>query len=162
MRTIYIGKNYIIGVDIEFVITYTAGLIFGKAHSMGEEKKILLVDDDEDILVAMEASLRELENLVLDRATNGNQAVDKIDKFKPDLVVLDMMLPKKSGFLVMEHIRQRRQREKEESPRVIMITGNPGQRHKVYAQSLGIDEYLKKPFRMDRLIELVQKLIGDE
>ncbi len=127
-----------------------------------ENKKVLLVDDDEDILVAMESTLRQLEDIELERATNGNQAVDKIDKLSPDIVVLDVMLPKKSGFLVMEKIRQKRQKNESQKPRVIMITGNPGQRHKVYAQSLGVDEYLNKPFRMDKFLETVKKFLSEE
>lgn len=126
-----------------------------------EGKKVLLVDDDEEILVAMEATLRQFPEITLDRATNGNQAVDKVDKFEPDVVVLDMMLPKKSGFLVMERIRQVRDRKKSKKPYVVMITGNPGQRHKDYAKSLGVNEYINKPFRMDRLVTTVKKFFDE-
>jgi DNA-binding response OmpR family regulator len=124
-----------------------------------EQKKVLLVDDDEEILFAMETTLKQYKEIVLDTANNGNQAVDKLDKFAPEVVVLDMMLPKKSGFLVMERIRQIRARAKSKKPYVIMITGNPGQRHKDYAKSLGVNEYLNKPFRMDRLVSAVQKFL---
>lgn len=123
-----------------------------------KDKSVLLVDDDEEILTAMEANVRQLP-VKITRATNGNQAIDKIERTEPDLVVLDMMLPRKSGFLVMERIRQRRQKNKSEKPFVIMVTGNPGQRHKQYAQSLGVNEYLNKPFRMDRLIGAICKLL---
>src|SRR5512147_338160 len=115
-------------------------------------KTVLLVDDDEEILVAIEAALRQYKDIQLDRATNGNQAQDKVDKIDPDVVVLDMMLPKKSGFLVMERIRQKRDRIKSKRPYVIMITGNTGQRHKDYAKSLGVNDYINKPFRMDKLV----------
>ncbi|NLX05115.1 MAG: response regulator [Phycisphaerae bacterium] len=129
---------------------------------MPEEKKtILLVDDDEEILAAMEATIRQFD-VKIERATNGNQAVDKVEKVEPDLVVLDMMLPRKSGFLVMERIRSRRQQQKSEKPYVIMVTANPGQRHKQYAQSLGVNEYLNKPFRMDRLTDAISKLLQIE
>jgi DNA-binding response OmpR family regulator len=124
-------------------------------------KNVLLVDDDEEILAAMEATIRPLK-VKIDKATNGNQAIDKIEKSDPDLIVLDMMLPRKSGFLVMERIRQRRQKNKSEKPYVIMVTGNPGQRHKAYAKSLGVNEYLNKPFRMDRLIEAIRKLLEEK
>ena len=74
----------------------------------------------------------------------------------PDLVILDMMMPKRSGFLVLEKMRRTR-----ETPlRVIMITANEGSRHKAYAEMLGVDDYIRKPFPMDRLIESVQRLIG--
>ncbi len=125
------------------------------------KKTVLLVDDDEEILMAMEAAMRQLKGITLDRATNGNQAVDKVERINPDVVVLDMMLPKKSGFLVMERIRQRRERAKSKRPYVIMCTGNPGQRHKDYAKSLGVNDYINKPFRMEKLITAVTKFLAE-
>jgi DNA-binding response OmpR family regulator len=69
-----------------------------------------------------------------------------------------MMMPKRSGFLVLEKLRRT-----EESPtRVIMITANEGSRHKAYAEMLGVDDYIRKPFPMDRLIDSVGRLIGGE
>ncbi|MFA5866122.1 MAG: response regulator [Phycisphaerae bacterium] len=128
-----------------------------------EEKQnkanVLLVDDDEEILFAMESAFRPMKEIILDRATNGNQAVDKVDKIDPDVVVLDMMLPKKSGFLVMERIRQRRERLKSKRPYVIMVTGNTGQRHKDYAKSLGVNDYINKPFRMEKLTTAVKNFL---
>ncbi len=127
---------------------------------MSEEvagKKILLVDDDRDILQAMETALEELdvETCV---ASNGNEAISQAEQNDPDLVVLDQMLPGRSGFLVMEKLRRGKKRG--ERPRIIMITGNQGTRHKVYAESLGVDVYLNKPFRMEKLIESVKKLLS--
>ncbi len=120
-------------------------------------KTILLVDDDKDILAAMRTTLSELGPEIL-TASDGNEAVDMAQQHEPDLVVLDQMLPKRSGFLVMEKLR--RGRKPNDPPRVVMITGNQGARHKSYAQSLGVDVYLNKPFRMDRLVDSVKKLIG--
>ena len=68
-----------------------------------------------------------------------------------------MMLPGRSGFLVMEKLTRGKKRS--DPPRVIMITGNQGARHKVYAESLGVDVYLNKPFRMEKLLESVKKLL---
>ncbi len=118
-------------------------------------KKILLVDDDSDILAAMQAALSDT-GATLDTASDGDTAVRKITTGMPDLVVLDMMLPKRSGFLVIERLRSE---SLEKNPRVIMITGNQGTRHRVYAETLGVDLYLNKPFRMERLIEGVEKLL---
>jgi len=125
------------------------------------KQMVLLVDDDEEILVAIEAALRQFNDITFDRATNGNQAVDKVDRDNPDVIVLDMMLPKKSGFLVMEKIRQRREQMKSKKPYVIMITGNTGQRHKDYAKSLGVNDYMNKPFRMEKLITAVRKFLAE-
>ena len=120
-------------------------------------KTILLVDDDKDILAAMQAALSELGPSIL-TATDGKEALSQAEASRPDLVVLDQMLPKRSGLLVMEGLKRGRQRT--DPPRVIMITGNLGARHKVYAESLGVDLYLTKPFHMEKLIEAVQRLLA--
>ena len=99
-------------------------------------KTILLVDDDREILASMVAAMEEL-GVTLYAASDGNQAVRLADEHAPDVVVLDMMLPKRSGFLVLEKLKK--DKEKTDPPRVIMITANPGARHRVYAEALGVD-----------------------
>jgi len=121
-------------------------------------KKILLVDDDQDILTAMEVAFTEA-GAEIATATDGNQAVQIATENPPDLVVLDMMLPKRSGFLVLEKIKPHRQRGVK--PYVVMITGNPGKRHQAYAETLGVEEYLNKPFRIDRLVKIAENLLGE-
>jgi DNA-binding response OmpR family regulator len=130
---------------------------------MGEDdgslagKKVLVVDDDRDIRTSIEAALEDMGPEVF-LAADGNEALAMAEANQPDLVVLDMMLPKRSGFLVMEKLR--RGKKPGEPPRVIMITGNQGMRHKDYAESLGVDKYINKPFPMERLIEAVKKLLS--
>ena len=89
-------------------------------------------------------------------ARHGNQGLAMAEREQPDLVILDMMMPKRSGFLVLEKLR----RTEENPTRVIMITANEGSRHKAYAEMLGVDDYIRKPFAMDRLIESVDRLLG--
>jgi len=120
-------------------------------------KKVLLVDDDKDILTAMQTALADLGPEVL-TALDGGEAVEQAEKHQPDLIVLDQMLPKRSGFLVMEKLKRGKKRT--DPPRVIMITANLGSRHKVYAESLGVDIYLNKPFKMEKLVESIKKLLG--
>lgn len=119
-------------------------------------KRVLLVDDDRDILAAMDTAMQDL-GLEIATASDGNEALLRAEEKLPDVVVLDMMLPKRSGFLVMEKLKKGK--KKTDKPRVIMITGNQGHRHKIYAESLGVDIYLNKPFRMEKLIESVKKLL---
>ena len=121
-----------------------------------EGKKILVVDDDRDIRTAMEMALADLGPEVIS-VGDGNQAVKQIEESDPDLVVLDMMLPKRSGFLVLERIK--RDRTPGEKPFVIMVTGNLGNRHKIYAERLGVDKYITKPFRMNKLLEAITELL---
>ncbi len=121
-----------------------------------EGKKILVVDDDPDILTAITVALRDT-GATVQTASDGNTAVTLAEQFTPDLVILDIMLPQKSGFLVMEKLRQNRPAA--EGPRVIMITGNQGKRHRQYAEALGVSGYLNKPFRMEQLLETAEKLL---
>src|SRR5882724_5678115 len=105
-------------------------------------KRVLLVDDDNDILTSMQAAF-EPTGATIETASNGNKAVELAEKNLPDLVVLDMMLPGRSGFLVLEKIKARKPRN--QKPFVVMVTGNPGKRHQAYAESLGVSEYMTKP-----------------
>ncbi|MFO0787972.1 MAG: response regulator [Pirellulales bacterium] len=118
-------------------------------------KRILLVDDDAEIIESLRLALEANGYNVL-VARDGNQGLALSERENPDLVILDMMMPKRSGFLVLEKMR----RTRETPMRVIMITANEGTRHKAYAEMLGVDDYIRKPFPMDRLIESVQRLIG--
>src|SRR5450755_2180511 len=76
------------------------------AHSL-EGKRVLLVDDDNDILTSMQAAF-EPTGATIDTANNGNKAVELAEKGQPDVVVLDMMLPGRSGFLVLEKIKSKK------------------------------------------------------
>ena len=120
-------------------------------------KRVLVVDDDADILTAIRTALEDA-GAEVDTAADGNQAVSKAREIDPDLIILDLMLPKRSGFLVAEKLKSGK--GKGEKPRVIMITGNPGQRHRTYAERIGVEAYFTKPFRMDRLVESAEKLFA--
>jgi len=120
-------------------------------------KRVLVVDDDADILTAIRTAMEDA-GAEVDTAADGNQAVSKATASDPDLIILDLMLPKRSGFLVAEKLKSGK--GKGEKPRVIMITGNPGQRHRTYADRIGVDAYFTKPFRMDRLVESAEKLFA--
>ncbi len=122
-----------------------------------EGKNVLLVDDDRDMLEALETVLDQTGATVR-TAVDGNAAVEVAGEFDPDLVVLDAMLPKRSGFLVLEKLKGPA-KKRGAKPFVIMITGNAGKRHQVWAETLGVDGYLNKPFRMERLVESMEKLL---
>jgi DNA-binding response OmpR family regulator len=122
-----------------------------------KDKRILLVDDDPDILTSMQAAF-EPTGAVIETASDGNKAVELVEKNQPDLVVLDMMLPKRSGFLVLEKIKA--QKPRNTKPYVIMVTGNQGGRHKMYAETLGVSEYFNKPVKLDKLITTAERLLG--
>jgi DNA-binding response OmpR family regulator len=118
----------------------------------GVGKTILLIDDDPEILASMRTVL-ETRGYRTVTANDGNSGLAAAERESPDLIVVDMMMPKKSGFLVVEKVKRR-----PNAPPMIMITANEGSRHRAYAELLGIDAYLRKPFAMERLVEEVQRL----
>jgi DNA-binding response OmpR family regulator len=117
--------------------------------------RVLLVDDDAEIVESMRTVLESKGYEIL-VARDGNQGILMAERENPDLVVLDMMMPKRSGFLVLERLR----RSHPVPMRVIMITANEGSRHKAYAEMLGVDDYIRKPFAMDRLLGSVERLLN--
>ncbi len=121
-----------------------------------EGYKVLIVDDDSEVRAAIDNAL-QAEGALTQTCGDGNSAVRICEVDPPDLVVLDMMLPKRSGFLVLEKIKTF-----EASPHVVMVTANEGKRHQQYAEALGVDGYLLKPVRLERLITLVQDLLGED
>lgn len=115
---------------------------------------ILIVDDDHDVLSAMDVAFRA-EGATTRTASDGNSAIRLCDELRPDLVVLDMMLPGRSGFLALEKIKGH-----DDSPLVVMVTANDGKRHQAYAQSLGVDAYLIKPVPLGQLTEVAADLLA--
>ena len=126
-----------------------------KSEEKRDGKRILLVDDDAEIVEAMRYAL-ETRGYQIYVARDGNQGLALAEREDPDLVILDMMMPKRSGFLVLERLR----RTRSVPVRVIMITANEGSRHKAYAEMLGVDDYIRKPFPMDRLLNSVDRLLA--
>ncbi len=120
-------------------------------------KSILIVDDDPDVVTALSGAFSD-QGASVSTATDGNEAITRADADVPDLIILDAMLPKRSGFLVLEKLKGKKNGDAK--PRVIMITGNEGKRHQSWAESLGVDAYFNKPFRLDRLMESAQTLLS--
>ena len=123
--------------------------------SAAANKRVLVVDDDPEIIETLRYALQSKGHEVL-IARDGNQGLAMAERESPDLVILDMMMPKRSGFLVLEKLR----RSMPVPVRVIMITANEGSRHKAYAEMLGVDDYLRKPFSVDKLMESVNRLLA--
>ena len=120
-----------------------------------QQRTILLVDDDHEIVESMRTILENKGYRIL-VARDGNSGLMVAEREDPDLLILDMMMPKKSGFLVLEKLRSR--------PGgmipTIMITGNEGSRHRAYAEMLGVRDYIRKPFAMEKLVRAIDKVLG--
>jgi DNA-binding response OmpR family regulator len=121
------------------------------------KKRILIVDDDPEIIESVRYAL-QAQGYEVSIARDGNHGLAMAETETPDLLILDMMMPKRSGFLVLEKIR----RGESQAVPIIMITANEGSRHQAYAEMLGVNDYIRKPFVMDRLIDSVNQLIHQD
>jgi DNA-binding response OmpR family regulator len=121
---------------------------------MADQKTILLVDDDRELIDALRSMLERQGYRVI-QAHDGHQAKQAVYNQRPDLMILDMMMPRMGGYPVLEHFK-----DKQDAPPIIMVTANEGSRHKVYAEYLGVIDYIRKPFAMERLLETVNKVLG--
>lgn len=120
---------------------------------MAEQKLILVVDDDRELVEGVRAVL-ERQGYKVIQAHDGHQGKQAIYNQKPDLVILDMMMPRMGGYPLLEHFR-----DKSDAPPIIMVTANEGSRHKAYAEWLGVVDYIRKPFAMERLLETVNRML---
>jgi DNA-binding response OmpR family regulator len=118
---------------------------------MAEPKTILIVDDDHELSDGLRIVLEKQGHRVV-QARDGQQGKHMVYQQHPDLVILDMMMPRMGGYPVLEHFKG-----KADAPPIIMITANEGSRHKAYAEYLGVVDYIRKPFAMERLLEAVER-----
>jgi DNA-binding response OmpR family regulator len=118
---------------------------------MAAAKTILIVDDDRDIVHGLRLVLEGRGYRVV-TAYDGAAGLSAAEEECPDLVIVDMMMPKKSGFLVLEGLKS-----KGAGAKVIMMTANEGTRHRAYAEMLGVDDYLRKPFAFDKFLDSVSQ-----
>ena len=118
---------------------------------MAESKTILVVDDDLELSEGLRVVLEKQGHRVI-QARDGHQGKKLVYDQRPDLVILDMMMPRMGGYPVLEHFK-----DKPDAPPIIMITANEGSRHKAYAEYLGVIDYIRKPFAMERLLDAVER-----
>jgi DNA-binding response OmpR family regulator len=112
----------------------------GYNKRMENQKKILLVEDDTTLATVYRSRL-EMEGFETKEVNNGEAALSAIQEYKPDLVLLDAMMPKISGFDVLDIIRNT---PSTANTRVIMLTALSQPKDKERAENLGVDEYLVK------------------
>jgi DNA-binding response OmpR family regulator len=117
--------------------------------------KILLVEDDPKVGAFLEVGLRE-EAYLVDRAYDGEAALEMAAAGVYDLILLDYMLPKKNGVQVAAAIRDRRQL----TP-ILMLTARDSDEDVRRGRAAGVNEYLSKPFKFDDLLNRIHALVGE-
>ena len=117
------------------------------------QHEILIVEDEEIIRLGLQDNF-ELENYIVETAADGEEAIAKADSFLPDLVILDLMIPKKSGFEVCRVIRK-----KHPKCFIIMLTAKTEETSKVAGLEMGADDYVTKPFSILELLARVKAFL---
>ena len=123
------------------------------------DKKILIVDDEAHIRMLIEQTLEDLEDegVEIMTATNGEEALDAIKTEKPNLVFLDVMMPKMSGFEVCQMVKNELNIN---DVYIIMITAKGQEYDKHRGQEVGADLYMTKPFDPDELLDKAKEVLG--
>src|SRR6516162_2371534 len=121
---------------------------------MTQSPTILVVDDDQELRAGLRTVLGRHGYRTLE-ANDGVHAKTLIVRHRPDLVILDMMMPHSGGLAVLEHFHGR-----VDAPPFIMVSANGTPRLRGYAEELGVVDYIAKPFSMGRLLEGVAKVVG--
>lgn len=121
-------------------------------------KRILVVDDEPFILRSLTFVLRK-EGFEVSEARNGEEAMERIRSERPALVLLDVMMPKKNGYEVLQEIKQN---ESLASTYVIMLTAKGQEADRVKGLSLGVDEYMTKPFSPRKIVERARAVLNDQ
>ena len=122
-------------------------------------KKILLVDDEPNIIMALEYSLRK-NNYDIFIARDGEEAIHLIEKLEPDLVVLDIMMPKVDGYEVLEFLQQHE--ELKSKTQTIVISAKHKENDVQKGLKLGAKDYIKKPFSMKKLLHRINELLTEK
>ena len=117
-------------------------------------KKILVVDDEVDLVETVRFPL-EMEGFDVLVSYNGEDALNQARKEKPDLIILDLMLPKLDGYKVCRLLKFD---ERYKHIPILMLTAKTQEKDKILGKETGADEYITKPFEMDYLMEKVKSV----
>lgn len=120
-------------------------------------KKVLFVDDEEDILVLLEATVGNDDRLQVLLARDGNEALAIAQREQPDLIFLDVMMPGQDGYEVCQALKNR---NSERPATVIMLTALTQESARRKAKEAGADDFFTKPFSPTALLEKLEGLLG--
>ena len=117
--------------------------------------KILVVDDEDTMRMLITETLA-LENYEVSEATNGKSALELIKKDKPDIILLDLMMPEMDGYQVISKLKGQ---GIVDDFKIVMLTAKGQQEDKKSALEQGADHFLSKPFSPMQLLDLVEEII---
>ena len=115
--------------------------------------RVLIVDDEANIVISLEF-LMEQAGYTVAVARNGDEALEQIEQFRPDLILLDVMLPGVNGFDILQRVRQQPERR---NMAIIMLTAKGREVEVTKGLALGADAYITKPFSTRDLLAEVRR-----
>ena len=118
-------------------------------------KKILIADDEQNIVISLEFLMKR-EGFTVCIAADGQEAIDKVRSEAPDLVLLDIMMPRKNGYEVCQEIRSDPQLQ---GTRILMLTAKGRELEVTKGLAMGADAYMTKPFSTRELVTKVKSLL---
>ena len=121
-------------------------------------KKILVVEDEPELVKALEVRLKSQDYEVI-TALDGEEGLRKARKENPDLIILDIMIPKMDGYKVSRMLKFD---ESYKHIPIIMLTAKSEREDKALGEETGADEYITKPFEWEHLAGVVKKHLGEE
>ena len=121
-------------------------------------KKVLVADDEPNIVISLEFLMKR-EGYEVTIARDGQETLEAIERERPDLVLLDVMMPRKSGFEVCQAVRSS---ETLQGTRILLLTAKGRDTDVAKGMALGADAYMTKPFSTGELVQKVAQLLGRE
>ena len=118
-------------------------------------RRIMIVDDDDSVRSLLRMTLPE-DEYEIDEATDGEQALARLDERVPELVLLDWQMPGRHGSLVLDELKSRHPKLP-----VIVLTAEIAAHHRSLAEALKVDVFLTKPFSPLELLETIERLLGE-
>ena len=125
---------------------------------MSKIKKILIVDDEPNILMTLEYTFKK-KNFLVFIARDGEEALELLKTEQPNIILLDIMMPKVDGYATLEVIKKD---EKLKNCKVIFLSAKNKESDIKKGLSLGADAFITKPFSIKKLVEKVEKLTTEE
>jgi DNA-binding response OmpR family regulator len=120
-------------------------------------RRVLIADDEANIVISLEFLMQQ-SGYEVRVARNGDEALAAVEAFEPDLVLLDVMMPRRNGYEVLQAIRANPARR---STRVVLLTAKGRDVDVEKGLGLGADAYVTKPFATRELVARVKTLLGD-
>ncbi len=134
----------------------TGGVMVRGRGSRVEERKVLLIEDEPNIIEAIRFILSR-DGWRVDTHSDGKSAVEAVRDRAPDLIILDVMLPNRSGYDILNDLRGA---EDTQNVPVLMLTARGQTKDRELAERLGASRFMTKPFSNREILETVRELVG--